>query len=92
MEIGSVIRKCRKLKGMTQLQLSNSSNISESYLSLIEQDKRQPTLSNLESIAGTLQVPVSILVFLADKRESISEITDKQIEALTETIYSLVEA
>ena len=92
MEIGSVIRKCRKLKGMTQLQLSNSSDISESYLSLIEQDKRQPTLSNLESIADTLQVPVSILVFLADKQESISEITDKQIEALTETIYSLVEA
>lgn len=92
MKIGSVIRKCRKLKGMTQLQLSNSSDISESYLSLIEQDKRQPTLSNLESIADTLQVPVSILVFLADKRESISEITDKQIEALTETIYSLVKA
>ncbi|MDX2375067.1 helix-turn-helix domain-containing protein [Psychrobacter sp. PP-21] len=92
MKIGSVIRKCRKLKGMTQLQLSDSSNISESYLSLIEQDKRQPTLSNLESIAGTLQVPISILVFLADKQESISEITDKQIEALTETIYSLVEA
>ena len=92
MKIGGVIRKCRKLKGMTQLQLSNSSDISESYLSLIEQDKRQPTLSNLESIADTLQVPVSILVFLADKQESISEITDKQIEALTETIYSLVEA
>lgn len=92
MNIGGVIRKCRKLKGMTQLQLSNSSDISESYLSLIEQDKRQPTLSNLESIAGTLQVPVSILVFLADKQQSISEITDKQVEALTKTIYSLVEA
>lgn len=92
MKIGSVIRKCRKLKSMTQLQLSNSSGISESYLSLIEQDKRQPTLSNLESIAGTLQVPVSILVFLADTQESVSEITDKQIEAITKTIYSLVEA
>lgn len=92
MKIGGVIRKCRKLKGMTQLQLSNLSDISESYLSLIEQDKRQTTLSNLESIAIALQVPVSILVFLADKQESISEITDKQIEALTKTIYSLVEA
>lgn len=92
MQIGSVIRKCRKLKGMTQLQLSNSSNISESYLSLIEQDKRQPTLSNLESIANTLQIPISILVFLADEQDSISEITDKQVETLTKTIYSLVKA
>ena len=68
MKIGSVIKKCRKLRNMTQLQVSALADVSESYLSLIEKDKRQPTLSNLESI------------------------TDTQIESLTKTIYSMIEA
>ena len=92
MKIGSVIKKCRKLRNMTQLQVSALADVSESYLSLIEKDKRQPTLSNLESIADAFQIPVSVLVFLAAKQESISEITDTQIESLTKTIYSMIEA
>ena len=58
------IRKYRKYKMMTQRRLSELSCISQSYLSMLENNKhyKSPTLTVIESIAQALQIcPVLLL-------------------------------
>lgn len=92
MKLGDVIKKCRKLRGLTQSQVSISANMSESYLSLLEKNKREPSLTSLESIAQALKIPVSILVFLGSEQNNISELTEDQIDSLTSSIYKMIES
>lgn len=92
MQLGNIIKKCRKLRGLTQSQVSVTADISESYLSLIEKNKREPSLTALEAIADALQIPVSILIFLSSEKNDISELTVSQIEALTSSIYAMIES
>ena len=65
MNIGHAIRFCRQQKGMTQPQLAERASLSPSYLSVLEQGKRDPSLSTLKSIAEALSVPLSVLLFVA---------------------------
>ena len=69
MNLGKAIRLCRTQKDMSLDDLSAKAKISISYLSLLERGKRDPNFSTLESIALGLEIPVSILIFLAKKDE-----------------------
>lgn len=58
------IRKYRKYKRMTQKQLAIKSNLSQSYLSMLENNKhyKSPTLATIESISKSLEIcPVLLL-------------------------------
>ena len=58
------IRKYRKYRRMTQKDLAIKSNLSQSYLSMLENNKhyKSPTLTVIESISKALQVcPVLLL-------------------------------
>jgi transcriptional regulator with XRE-family HTH domain len=48
--IGSEIRRVRKEKKISQVQLSESSGISQTYISEIESGKRLPTLNVLHKL------------------------------------------
>lgn len=70
MNIGSAIQMCRTRRQLSQAELARLAGCSISYLSMLENSKRDPTLSTIERIAGGLRVPVEILFFLgADKGE-----------------------
>lgn len=70
MNIGKAIKFCRVSKDISLEELQNLTNLSQSYLSLIENNKRKPTLDTIEKISNSLNVPIEILVYLAsDKRE-----------------------
>lgn len=91
MNIGKVIRLCRVQKDMSLDDLSSKIGISVSYLSLLERGKRDPNISVLEKISLGLNVPVSILVFLAAKDElnSVSpELADKLANLSLDLIQS----
>ena len=70
MNIGKAIKLCRKQKNWTLAELADKSHLSTSYISLLEQGKRDPNLSKLENIAKSLKIPLSVLLFLGtDKKE-----------------------
>ena len=50
MNIGRAIKLCRNQKGFTKTKLAENSGLSVSYLTLLEQGKRDPNLSTLEKI------------------------------------------
>lgn len=63
-KIGLNISYCRKLKGLTQLQLAERVNISRTHMSNIEAPNMQTSISleTLLDIADILEVPVSSLL------------------------------
>ena len=56
MYIGIVIREIRKLKGLTQVELSDETNISVRTIQRIEKDAVEPSLYSLKRISEILEV------------------------------------
>ena len=92
MNIGKAIKLCRIQKNMRQSQLADLANISVSYLSLIEQGKRDPNFSVLQDISHGLDVPLSILVFLATDNSELKDMSPDLFEKLSLTAMELVKA
>ncbi len=91
MNLGKVIRLCRNQKDMSLEALSSKAGISVSYLSLLERGKRDPNFSTLEKISLGLDVPVSILVFLAAKDE-LNKVSPELADKLANISLSLIQA
>jgi transcriptional regulator with XRE-family HTH domain len=92
MNIGKAIKMCRTQKDMRQAELAVLADISVAYLSLIEQGKRDPNFSVLKAISKGLDIPLSILVFLATDNSELSEINPELFEKLSVTALNLVKA
>ena len=71
MNVGQAIRMCRTRRGVSQTDLAHRVDCSVSYLSMLENNKRDPTLSTLTKTAHGLNVPMGILFFLAADREEL---------------------
>lgn len=90
MQLGKTIRTCRKIQGYTLEQLASECNLSISYLSLVEQDKREPSLSSLQSICDALNTPLNVVLFLAAKPSEVPELDEKSILAITKALEALL--
>lgn len=58
MNVGNAIRRCRTRRGVSQSEVANRAKCSLSYLSMLENNKRDPTLSTVTRIAQALRIPV----------------------------------
>ena len=71
--VGSVIRKMRKDKGMTQEFLSGFAGIARSHLSMIERGTKQPNFETIWKIALALGLSPSELVAKIEKECEIQK-------------------
>lgn len=62
MNLGQRIKQRREALRLTQEQLANKLGLTSQYISIIEQDKRSPSLSALAKLAEELGVTVDFLV------------------------------
>jgi transcriptional regulator with XRE-family HTH domain len=92
MNLGKAIKLCRTQKNMKQSDLADLAQISVSYLSLLEQGKRDPNFSTVQHIASALNIPISILAFLAAEKEEILDISPELAEKLSYTALQLIGA
>lgn len=90
MNIGKVIKELRINKGIKQKELSKSSNISVTYLSQIENNKKEPKLSTLETICGFLEMPMPMLFFMALEEDDIPAHKKESFKHLHPSLNSLV--
>lgn len=90
MNIGKSIRTCRIQKGIRQIDLSNKAGISVTYLSLLEKGKREINFSTLSNIANALEIPISILVFLASDDEDLHDLSPELRDKLSSITLSLM--
>ena len=72
MRLGSAIRVARARKGLRQAELARRLDVSATYISLLERDRRDPSWSFVNRLADALDVPLPVLLLLAspaDDRE-----------------------
>ncbi|MBI4727602.1 helix-turn-helix transcriptional regulator [candidate division TA06 bacterium] len=60
-QIGQRIQTLRKQAGMTQEELSERADLSNTYIAMIEAGKRSPSIKALDKIAMALQVGITDL-------------------------------
>lgn len=65
LDIGKAIRVFRAARNLTQDQLSELAGCDKSFVSLIEQNQRVPSLDMLCQLARALECPPWMLVFAA---------------------------
>lgn len=92
MKLGQAIKLCRTQKGLTQAELAKRCSLSESYLSLLETDRRDPTFSTLEAVSRGLEIPVSMLVFLAADAAELEALTPEVRDKMSAAIIRLLQA
>ncbi|MFG6488228.1 helix-turn-helix domain-containing protein [Roseateles sp. BYS78W] len=84
LNIGHALKVCRSAKRLSLGELAGRTELSTSYLSMIESGKREPTLSSIEKIASAMGVPTPILLFLAadtTELEGIDPETSRRLSA-----------
>jgi transcriptional regulator with XRE-family HTH domain len=59
--LGNALKLIRTARGLTQRALAKQLDVSANYLSLIESNKREPSLSFLNRLAAQLGVPIAML-------------------------------
>ena len=72
MNIGTQIQKIRRKNNISQGQLAKDCGITQTYLSLIEHNKKDPNISLLKVITAKLNIPLSLLLLMSLDKEDIS--------------------
>lgn len=92
MNLGKAIHTCRVKRGLSQAELARRADCSVSYLSMLENSKRDPTMSTVQSIATALGVPIEILFFLGAEKGELAGIDKELAGQLALTALELLDA
>jgi transcriptional regulator with XRE-family HTH domain len=92
MSFSNALKMCRTQKRVSKTKLAELSGLSISYLTLLEQGKRDPNLSTIEKICKALNIPISIFIFLAFDKNEIDGISHELAKMLSLTALQLIES
>lgn len=87
MTLGNAIKLIRTARGVKQIQLAKSLKTSPNYISLVEKDKREPSISFLTRLSKELEVPLSMF-FMCQELEGSPNAT-AELRQLAETLIRL---
>lgn len=71
MMIGDILRAARKSKHLTLSETANMIGVSTGYLSNLENNRQEPSLSILKELSVTLEINLSILLADEKKEEDV---------------------
>lgn len=90
MDIGKIIKDVRKRQRISQKDLAVLCEISQAYLSQIENNQKEPNLSILKTIAKKLEIPLPILFFMSLEENDISEKKRESFNVVNPAIKSML--
>jgi len=90
MDLGNIIKNIRKQKGLTQTEFASSCGITQTYLSQIESNQKEPNLSTLKSISSSFNIPLPILFFLSMTEDDVQPSKREAFEIVSPSVKSLV--
>jgi len=90
MDLGSNIKKIRKQKGRTQGEFAALCDITQTYLSQIESNNKEPKLSILKTISEQLNIPLPILFFLSMTEDDVPQHKRHAFGIISPSVKSLV--
>lgn len=92
MNIGHALKITRSAKKLSLEELAERADLSQSYLSMIESGKREPTLSSIRKIAEALGVPTPILLFLAAEKRELEGLDAETSRRLSAAVMDVMRA
>lgn len=90
MNLGQTIKNIRKQKGQTQSEFANVCAITQTYLSQIENNLKEPTMGTLKLISSKLDIPLPILFFLSLNEEDVDPEKRIAFQIISPSIKSLI--
>lgn len=90
MDLGSTIKNIRKQKGIKQIAFAELCNLSQTYLSQIENNVKEPNISTLREIAQHLNIPLPVLFFLSLNEEDVSSSKKQIFQVIGPTVKTLI--
>lgn len=75
MSVGKTLKEIRKQRNLTQAELANKINISRSYLSDIENERKHPSVKTTQELAKKLNVTVN---YLSSGIKMYGDLTDEE--------------
>ena len=90
MDLGKTIKEIRKNRKLSQKVFASQCDISQTYLSQIENSQREPKLSTLKTICLVLEIPLSVLFFLSTTEEDIKPDKRKLFSIINNSINNLI--
>lgn len=90
MDLGSIIKNNRKQKGQTQNEFASLCGITQTYLSQIENNSKEPNLSTLKTISNNLDIPLPILFFLSITEDDVHPNKREAFGIVSPSVKSLV--
>lgn len=77
MDLGKTLKQIRNQKNIKQYLLAKQSGITQTYLSQIENNIKEPNISTLKNICKNLEMPLPVLFFMSiDKKDITPEKRD----------------
>ena len=90
MKYGKAIRICRAARGLSQKELAARAGIKPSYISLIEAEKRSPSLATLQKMATALRVPTHLIMILSAERDDMASGHFENLQEFSSAILQLL--
>lgn len=90
MNLGNTIKILRKKKGIKQNMLADKCNISQAYLSQIENNQKEPNLSTLKEISNQLEVPLPIIFYMSLDENDITQDKKEAFNLVNPAIKSML--
>lgn len=91
MNLGQAIADIRHQKCIKQKVVARRCKISQTYLSQIENNRRDPNLSTLKKISQVLEVPLPIIFFLSLTDEDIPEQKKEAFTYVSSSVKAFVQ-
>jgi transcriptional regulator with XRE-family HTH domain len=90
MDYGRAIRTARGIRRLTQRRLAGRIGIDSSYLSLIEANKRVPSLDVLERLSKVVKIPLYVLFLMGSEASELRGISKSQAQELSANLLSMI--
>lgn len=90
MNIGNSIKLIRKKRQVSQGELAASCDITQAYLSQIENNRKEPNLSTLKVISENLNVPLPLILFNSIEEEDIPENKYASFNSISDSLNDLI--
>lgn len=90
MNYGKALKIIRSSRNISQKKLGESVNLDPSYISLIEKNKRTPTIETLESIVNFLDVPIHLFFLLASNKDGVKKVSSNKRADVAELLLNVL--
>jgi|HubBroStandDraft_4_1064222.scaffolds.fasta_scaffold30550_1 transcriptional regulator with XRE-family HTH domain len=87
MTLGNAIKLIRTARNVRQGELALRLNVSPNYLSMLEADRRVPSITFLRKIASKLQVPAGLFLLWAEGASP--NLSKKQVDQVRELLIRI---